>query len=116
MAWFLMCANNADKVPALIACPGAVKTSAISVLGDLQSPKLEIAKENIQLLGKNEDHFFHPAAACFYPLFCRVCFSFAVWSYADFRVVHAALTKPQTSVCFIIKQLYTSAVFFSVDR
>lgn len=52
MAWFLMCANNADKVPSLIACPGAVKTSAISVLGDLQSPMLEIAKENIQLLGK----------------------------------------------------------------
>jgi len=62
VVYFLMREASRDKVPALLDYWGASKTRAIPVFGDLREPKLGVSKEDLKLLSKNIDHFFHLAA------------------------------------------------------
>jgi NAD(P)-dependent dehydrogenase (short-subunit alcohol dehydrogenase family) len=62
VVYFLMREASRDKVPALLDYWGASKARAIPVFGDLREPKLGVSKEDLKLLSKNIDHFFHLAA------------------------------------------------------
>ena len=62
VVYFLMREASRDKVPALLEYWEASKTRAIPVFGDLREAKLGVAKDEIKLLSKNIDHFFHLAA------------------------------------------------------
>ncbi len=62
VVYFLMRDASRDKVPALLDFWGASKTRAIPVFGDLRETKLGVSKEDLKLLSKNIDHFFHLAA------------------------------------------------------
>jgi len=62
LVYFLMREASRDKVPALLEYWEASKTRAIPVFGDLREAKLGVAKDEIKLLSKNIDHFFHLAA------------------------------------------------------
>ncbi|HSY27689.1 MAG TPA: SDR family oxidoreductase, partial [Burkholderiaceae bacterium] len=62
VVYFLMRESSRDKVPALLEYWEASKTRAIPVFGDLREAKLGVAKDEIKLLTKNIDHFFHLAA------------------------------------------------------
>ncbi|SFM14780.1 SDR family oxidoreductase [Rugamonas rubra] len=59
---FLLRETSRDKIPALLEFWDVGKTRAIPVFGDLRSPKLGVAKEDIKALSKNIDHFYHLAA------------------------------------------------------
>lgn len=62
IVYFLMREASRDKVPALLEYWGATKTRAIAVFGDLRETKLGVSKDDLKLLSKNIDHFFHLAA------------------------------------------------------
>jgi NAD(P)-dependent dehydrogenase (short-subunit alcohol dehydrogenase family) len=62
VVYFLMREASRDKVPALVDYWGASKARAIPVFGDLREAKLGVSKEDLKLLSKNIDHFFHLAA------------------------------------------------------
>ncbi|MBY0240707.1 MAG: SDR family oxidoreductase [Burkholderiaceae bacterium] len=62
VVYFLMRESSSDKLPALYEYWGVSKTRAIPVFGDLRSPKLGVSKDDIKLLSKNIDHFYHLAA------------------------------------------------------
>jgi len=62
VVYFLMREASRDKVPALLDYWGASKTRAIPVFGDLRETKLGVSKDDLRLLSKNIDHFFHLAA------------------------------------------------------
>jgi len=62
VVYFLMRETSRDKVPALLEYWETSKARAIPIFGDLREPKLGIAKDDLKLLNKNIDHFFHFAA------------------------------------------------------
>jgi NAD(P)-dependent dehydrogenase (short-subunit alcohol dehydrogenase family) len=62
VVYFLMRETSRDKVPALLEYWETSKARAIPIFGDLREPKLGIAKDDLKLLNKNIDHFFHLAA------------------------------------------------------
>ena len=62
VVYFLMREASRDKVPALLEYWGTTKTRAIPVFGDLREAKLGVSKDDVKLLSKNIDHFFHLAA------------------------------------------------------
>ena len=62
VVYFLMREASRDKLPALLEYWGVGKTRAIPVFGDLRSPKLGVAKDDIKKLAKTIDHFYHLAA------------------------------------------------------
>ncbi|HEY8025472.1 MAG TPA: SDR family oxidoreductase [Burkholderiaceae bacterium] len=62
IVYFLMREASRDKVPALLEYWGVAKTRAIPVFGDLRETKLGVSKDDLKLLSKNVDHFFHLAA------------------------------------------------------
>jgi NAD(P)-dependent dehydrogenase (short-subunit alcohol dehydrogenase family) len=62
VVYFLMRESSSDKLPALYEYWGVSKSRAIPVFGDLRSPKLGVSKDDIKLLSKNIDHFYHLAA------------------------------------------------------
>ena len=62
VVYFLLRETSRDKIPALLEFWGVGKTRAIPVFGDLRSPKLGVAKEDIKALSKTIDHFYHLAA------------------------------------------------------
>ena len=62
VVYFLLRETSRDKIPALLEFWGVSKSRAIPVFGDLRSPKLGVAKEDIKALSKNIDHFYHLAA------------------------------------------------------
>jgi NAD(P)-dependent dehydrogenase (short-subunit alcohol dehydrogenase family) len=62
VVYFLMREASRDKIPALLDYWGVSKARAIPVFGDLRSPKLGVAKDEIKQLAKTIDHFFHLAA------------------------------------------------------
>ena len=62
VVYFLMREASRDKVPALLEYWETSKTRAIPVFGDLREPKLGLSKDDLKLLNKNIDHFFHLAA------------------------------------------------------
>lgn len=62
VVYFLMREESMSKVPALLEYWGTDKTRAIPVVGDLRSPKLGVSKDEIEMLTRSIDHFFHLAA------------------------------------------------------
>ncbi len=62
VVYFLLRETSRDKIPALLEFWGVGKSRAIPVFGDLRSPKLGVAKEDIKALSKHIDHFYHLAA------------------------------------------------------
>ncbi len=62
VVYFLMREASRDKLPALLEYWETSKTRAIPVFGDLREPKLGLSKDDLKLLNKNIDHFFHLAA------------------------------------------------------
>ena len=62
VVYFLMREASRDKVPAMLEYWEASKTRAIPIFGDLREPKLGLSKDDLKLLSKNIDHFFHLAA------------------------------------------------------
>ena len=62
VVYFLMREASKDKLPELLEFWGATKARAVPVFGDLRSPRLGVAKDDVKKLSKNIDHFFHLAA------------------------------------------------------
>lgn len=62
VVYFLARESSLDKVPALLEYWGTTKARAIPVCGDLRSEKLGVSKDDIEMLSKKVDHFFHLAA------------------------------------------------------
>jgi NAD(P)-dependent dehydrogenase (short-subunit alcohol dehydrogenase family) len=59
---FLLRAESADKVDALLDYWGTTKARAIAVIGDLTSKKLGVSAEDIKKLKGKIDHLYHLAA------------------------------------------------------
>jgi len=62
VVYFLLREGSRDKLAGLYEYWGATKARAIPVFGDLRSPKLGVAKDDIKKLAKTVDHFYHLAA------------------------------------------------------
>jgi NAD(P)-dependent dehydrogenase (short-subunit alcohol dehydrogenase family) len=59
---FLLRAESADKVTALLKFWGVTKARAVPVFGDLTSRRMGVAAEDIKLLKGKVDHMYHLAA------------------------------------------------------